>query len=118
LESDKRRTPRIQPFVAPCTVHEGKRRLTGYLTDLSLKGARISCDQPLSRGTETLTLEVRFSRRSAPALLSARVKWAQTGTKPGEAAVFGVTFEGANPDELSVLDSVLEEFQRRAAELS
>ena len=99
-------------------MHEGKRRLTGYLMDLSPKGARVSCNQPLSKGTEQVTLEVRFSRRSAASQLPARVKWAQTGTKPREAAVFGVTFEGANPDELRVLTAVIAEFQRHAALLS
>jgi hypothetical protein len=118
VESEKRGTPRIQPFVAACTVHVGKRRFSGYLLDLSTKGARVSCSEPLPRGTESVTLEVRFSRRTASSRLPARVQWAQIGTKKGEAAIFGVTFEDANPEELRVLEDVIAEFQRHAAELA
>ncbi len=118
LESDNRRTPRIQPFVAPCIVRDGKRRLTGYLRDLSATGAGVSCDQPLTSGAEALTLEVRFSRRPAATHLPARVHWAQVGSKPGEAAVFGVAFDGANPEDLQVVGAVLQEFQSCAAMLS
>lgn len=92
--------------------------MTGYLLDVSPKGARVSCNEPLTRGTERLTLEVRFSRRSASSRLPARVQWAQIGTKPGQAAIFGVTFEGASPEELRVLEAVIAEFQRHAALLA
>ena len=44
MPPDKRRTPRIQPFVAPCRILEdpGPRPLAGYLTDLSTRGAQVS----------------------------------------------------------------------------
>jgi len=113
---EKRKTTRIQPFVAPCRVIAGERTLTAYLTDLSPKGARISSDDPLAPGAQSVVLEVRFSRSSPASRLPARVQWRQTDRrKAGEAAVFGVTFEGIASAERALLVSVVKEFRRRAA---
>jgi hypothetical protein len=114
---EKRKTDRIQPFVAPCRVLDGESSLTAYLTDLSLKGARISSDDPLMPGAQSVVLEIHFSR-SPPCRLPARIQWIQPGVNPGEAAVFGVTFDRHAADDRALLESVVKEFRRRAALLA
>lgn len=115
---EKRKTGRIQPFVAPCRVTFGARTLSAYLTDLSTKGARISSDDPLKAAAKSVVLEVRFSGSSLSCRLPARIQWRQPGGKPGEAAVFGVTFARIAKREKSLLESVVKEFRRRAALLA
>src|SRR5688572_31249612 len=44
IPDEKRRSPRIQPFVAQCHVTAGARRISSYLTDLSHEGARLACE--------------------------------------------------------------------------
>ena len=113
---EKRKTGRIQPFVTPCKVIDGERTLSAYLTDLSTRGARISSNASL--GAQSVVIEVRLSRGSAACKLPARIQWMQAGSKPGEAAVFGVTFEGIAAEAETQLASVVKEFQRRAALLT
>lgn len=113
--SEKRQTPRIQPFVTPCKVLEGDQRIAGYLTDLSVVGARVSSDAPLPVGAHSVVIEVRFARRAGACTLPARIMWMRAGNRPGEAAVFGVTFERIDAEAQALLASVVEEFQRRAA---
>ncbi|MGE0456249.1 MAG: PilZ domain-containing protein [Vicinamibacteria bacterium] len=114
--NEKRQTPRLQPFVTACQVDDGARRLRGWLTDLSLKGARVAIEQELPPVGGAVTIEVRFGRRP-PARLSCRVKWAQPAPDPSETATFGVTFEGLDPERQALLRTVIEEFQQRAAAL-
>jgi hypothetical protein len=104
--------------VCPCKLIEGDKRLNGYLTDLSVEGARISCDAPLLPSTQSLGIEVRFSRRGPATRLSGRVQWRSPGKKSGEAAVLGVTFEEASAGERAVLESVVQQFRQRAALLA
>ncbi len=112
---DKRKTPRIQPYVASCRLVEGSRRLPGYLTDLSVAGASVHCErEPPAPGT-AIVIEVRFGRRVAYSRLSAEVKWARAGT---DGFACGVTFSGATEAERRELEGVVEEFRRRAAELA
>ena len=115
---EKRETGRIQPFVTPCKVIDGERTLSAYLTDLSTRGARISSNASLGRGAQSVVIEVRLSRGSAACKLPARIQWMQAGSKRGEAAVFGVTFEGIAAEEQTQLVSVVKEFRRRAALLT
>lgn len=115
---ENRRSARIQPFVCPCSLIEGDKRLSGYLTDLSPEGARISCDAPLLPATEVVTIEVRFSRRGKAARLGGRVEWRSPGTKSGEAMVFGVSFEEAGAEERALIASVVQQFRQRAALLA
>lgn len=118
MASDNRRTPRIQPYVAPCRVIDGARRLAAYVTDLSLAGARVCCDaQPPGPGTPVV-LEVRLGRRFPLSRLHGEVKWVRPSGKPEGGHVFGLTFAGITADEQRVVETVLEEFQRRAAELA
>src|SRR5262245_9960766 len=115
---EKRRTQRIQPFVCPCTLIEGDKRLRAYLTDLSVQGARVSCDAPLPAGAQAVVLEVRFKSRGPSTRLHGRIQWRSPGTKHGEAAVFGVTFDEAAADERAVLEAVVDQFRQRAALLA
>ena len=64
---DKRQTIRIQPFVTPCKVIDGETRYVGYLTDLSTRGARVSCDSPLPAGAQAPVHPVKADCPSAKA---------------------------------------------------
>jgi hypothetical protein len=112
---DKREAPRIQPFVASCQVVDGSRRYSAYLTDLSLTGARVSCDAPPPQPDAWVTLEVRLGRPPSRVRLSAQVRWVGLG-RP--AHHFGVTFHSLDDEGRRTLAAVLEEFHRRAAELA
>ena len=114
--NEKRQTPRLQPFVTACQVEDGARRLRGWLTDLSLKGARVAIEQALPPVGGSVTIEVRFGRRP-PARLQCRVKWVQPAPDPSETGNFGVTFEGLDAERQSLLKAVIDEFQQRAAAL-
>lgn len=112
--SEKRETPRIQPFVTSCHVVDGSRRFRAYLTDLSLTGARISCDAPPPRPEAWITIEVRLGRPPSRVSVQAQVRWAGLGRS---AHHFGVTFH-LDEDGQRTLAAVVEEFHRRAAELA
>lgn len=113
-DREKRQTPRTQPFVAPCRIVEGEQRRAGYLMDLSVRGARLSCDgEPPAAGSEVV-LEVRLGRKAGPSQLRARVVWSRSAGKGGVAGVaFLETEEARRP-----IEAVLAEFHRRAAQLS
>jgi hypothetical protein len=114
--TEKRKTVRIQPFVAPCRVSAGSRTLTGYLTDLSATGARISSDDPLPATARAVVIEVRLLGAMHASRLPARIRWRKAGRrKAGEAALFGITFAGLARAQQALLRSVVEEFRRRAA---
>ena len=115
--SEKRRTLRIQPYVAPCRVVAGGQRFPGYLTDLSTKGARVSCDLDPPPAGVPVVLEVRFGRQVRYSRLPAEVKWTRP---PGEdeTHTLGLTFEGVTAEEQEVLEAIVREFQRRAEQLA
>lgn len=115
--TEKRRTPRIQPFVAPCRLVLHGARVPAYLTDLSTLGARVTCEgvEPPMPGT-SVTIEVRFGREVRHSRLTAEVKWVRTG--PGATCVFGLTFTGVSPEQQRRLESIVEEFRRRAEQLA
>ena len=114
MVGEKRETPRIQPFVASCHVVDGARRYAAYLTDLSLAGARISCDAQPPRPEAWITLEVRLGRPPSRVRLQAQVRWIGLGRS---AHHFGVTFH-LDEEGQRTLAAVVDEFQRRAAELA
>ena len=114
---EKRRTPRIQPFVAPCQVVDGERRTAAYVTELSLEGARVACDADPPALESPVVLEVRLPRQAARSRIAGRVKWAQPA-EGRKGCAFGVTFEGMGEDERASVAAVLDEFRRLAAELS
>lgn len=117
MSAEKRQTPRIAPYVAPCRVVVGARRVPAYLTDLSSKGARVSCDVEPPREGETVVIEVRFGRQVRYSRLTAEVKWVVAAGGEGGAS-FGLTFAGLSAEEQAVLESVMEELQRRASLLA
>jgi hypothetical protein len=119
MREDKRRTPRIQPFVAPCRVLEepGPHPLAGYLTDLSPRGAQVSTQGLPPAPEAAVVLEVRLGSEPAVARLPARVKWVRAA-EHGDWHAFGLTFEAISAAEQSMLETVVEEFRRRAAQLS
>jgi hypothetical protein len=114
-ELAQRQTQRIQPFVAPCRYVFGGRRLPGFLTDLSERGGRIHTDtEPPAPGT-VLTVEARLGRKALYVGIPATVRWARPAPRGG--FVSGVSFDGIGPDEQKVLDTVVDEFRRRAASI-
>jgi hypothetical protein len=117
-DSEKRRTPRIQPYVAPCRVLDRSRRVAGYVMDLSPRGARVTVESdPPSPGT-TVIVEVRFARASPHSLLPGQVRWVRGPEGPKATFTFGMTFEGLTAEQHQVLNAVVEEFRRRAEDLS
>lgn len=115
---EKRKAPRIQPYVASCRLVHGARRIPGYLTDLSRLGARISCDEEPPPSPESIVLEVRFSRRAVHFPLPAVVTWSRPPATANESFVVGLTFSGVSVEQERVLEGVLDEFRRRAALLA
>jgi hypothetical protein len=115
VAQEKRRTPRIQPFVAPCRFVLGEQRLPGFLTDISRAGGRVHTEAAPPAAGALVTVEVRLGHRALPVGLSATVRW--VGTSPRGGNVFGVSFDGIGPDEQRILDGVVAEFERRAASI-
>ena len=112
---EKRKTPRIQPFVAPCLVVDHARRIPAYVTDLSPRGARVACDGEPPLVGAAVVIEVRIGRKISRSRLPAVVKWARPG--PRGIHLFGLTFEGVAGEEQRHLEAVVEEFRRRAAQI-
>ena len=113
---EKRRTLRIQPYVAPCRVVVGERRIPGYLADLSVRGAQVSCQGAPPQVDDSVVLEVRFGRQVRHSRLAAQVKWLNATPQGGHA--FGLTFTSVTPQEQAILESVVEEFRKRAAQIA
>lgn len=115
---EKRQVPRIQPFVAACRLVEpGGRRLAGYLTDLSPRGAQVSAEEPPPAPEASVVLEVRLGTGPVLTRLPAQVKWVRPAEE-GESYAFGLTFQGLTPAEQAALDAVVDGFRRRADALS
>ena len=114
--SDRRRTPRITPFVARCTLRVGSRSLAGYMTDLSLEGAQVSAAGTPPAAGSILALEVRLTPGAAHSRLPARVLWIRVRESGGFSA--GLSFAELGEAEQRALQAVVEEYQRRAAELA
>lgn len=115
-QDDKRETPRIQPFVASCHVVDGTRRFAAYVTDLSVKGVRVTCEAPPPRPEAWIVLEVRLGRSGARIRLQGQVRWVGSG-RAGSAHQFGITFQGLDAAGQAAVAEVVEEFRRRAAQL-
>jgi hypothetical protein len=114
--TEKRRTPRIQPYVVPCRVVRGRRRFVAYVTDLSPRGGRVACDvDPPAPGTRVV-LEVRIARRVSHSRLPAVVKWTRAGPKGSH--TFGLTFQKVSAEAKRALEAVLEDFRRLAAQIA
>jgi hypothetical protein len=115
VQQNRRRSERIQPFVAPCRYVVGEARMPGFLTDISRHGGRVHTDvEPPAIGV-SLTVEIRVARQPIALRLPASVRWARPGERGG--FVFGVSFDGAGASEQKALDSLVEGFLRRAASI-
>ncbi len=113
---DNRTSPRVQPFVMRCRLLFSGRTVTAYLTDLSVRGARVHMqEQPPAAGAQ-LDIEVRFRHASRPSRLSAEVKWTRAGDD-GRGHRVGVRFLELGSDERALLDRVVEEFHAQAARI-
>ena len=115
--NEQRKTVRIQPFVAPCRVVTNERALSGYLTDLSEAGARVTCEAEAPASETAVTLELRIGRVATRSRLPARVEWvrAQEG---GSGSVFGLSFAGVREEHQAALKAVVAEFRRLASEIA
>jgi len=111
---EQRKEFRIQPFVAPCHVLFGERRIGSYLMDLGLAGARIACDEDPPPPGSPVILEVKLGRSVKRTRLAAEVKWLGAPDGPRH---FGVTFTGVSEGEKRALEEVIDGVRNRAAEL-
>ncbi len=112
---DKRKTRRIEPYLAPCRIVLGRRRLSGYVTNLSVRGARVYSDEKPPRVGQRMTLELRFRPRAALHRLPAQARWVRTASDVTGLHSFGVSFKGLTSAERRTVESVLVEFRERAA---
>lgn len=105
----------MQPFIAPCLLVAGERRVGGYLTDLSPRGAQVSCDEtPPDSGT-AVTLEIRFTPPTPRCRVPALVAW----TKPADRGhQCGLTFEQLGEEDRAILEDAIARVRRLAAQLS
>jgi hypothetical protein len=92
----------------------GKRRVSGYITDLSPRGAQVACDaEPPPPGSD-VTLEVRFTPPTPRCTVPAHVRWCQPGQSGHQC---GLTFEDLGEEDRSILVEVIERVRRLAAQL-
>ncbi len=115
MPPEKRKTPRVAPFVAPCRLHVGAARVPAYLTDLSPRGAQIQLEAPPPKPGTAVVLEIRFGREVRYSRLQAEVIWVRPGADDGHSC--GLTFTGVTTEQQRILESILDEFTRRAADL-
>jgi uncharacterized protein (TIGR02266 family) len=114
---EKRAVPRIQPFVIRCRLHCGERVLPAYLTDLSAKGARVSCEaDPPAVGSQ-VDMDLRFRGQHGPCRVRAEVKWVKAQAGPARHSM-GVRFVGAASEARALIETVVGEFQEKASRLS
>ena len=109
---EKRSTPRIQPYVAPCLIEHDGARVSGYLTDLSPRGAQVACDADPPAAESVVTLEVRLPQLRRRCRVAARVRWSR---KAKEGHACGLTFEHMDEEDRAAIEAVIEEIRRRAA---
>jgi len=115
VQQNRRRSERIQPFVAPCRYVVADARVPGFLSDISRHGGRVHTDvEPPAVGV-SLTVELRVARQPIALRLPAVVRWARSEDRGG--FVFGVSFDGASASEQQALDALVEAFLRRAASI-
>jgi len=115
---EKRKSRRVQHYVAPCRIVLRSRRLPAYLADLSTQGARIVCDESLPPTGSRIVLEVRFGRSVSYSRLPGEVKWVKARKRPKPSHLCGVTFRGISGEQQLGLEYALYEFRRRAAQFA
>jgi len=113
---EKRRAPRIPPFVASCRYVAGETRHAGVLTDLSRSGARVHADGEGPAPGAEVVVEVKLGRQATHVRIPGVVRWSKASERGG--SVFGLSFDGIAAPEQQIVDDVIEEFRRRAAQLA
>jgi hypothetical protein len=116
MRQERRRTQRIHPFVARCAVEIGKRRLIGYVIELSVQGARIALSESPPQIGATILVEIRFGRRGKHVRTKGVVQWLQQSDRDG-GAVFGLAFSDLNHEDRKFIESVVGDFADRAARI-
>jgi hypothetical protein len=116
LVTEKRKSPRIAPFLASCLVLEGERPVPGFLMDLSLQGARVACEENPPKSGGKVVLDARLGRRHGHLRLGCLVKWVHRTAAGGY--TFGLRFDDIGAVERGVLVEAIEDFRRRAAAIS
>jgi len=116
VPENRRRSERIQPFVAPCRYIVADARVPGFLSDISKHGGRVHTDVEPPPVGANLTVELRVARQPIALRLPAVVRWTRPEERGGFA--FGVSFDGAGAAEQQALDSLVENFLRRAASIT
>jgi hypothetical protein len=91
--------------------------MSGYVTNLSPRGARVYCDDRPPRVGQKVSLEIRFKERAASTRLLAEARWVRTADAATDAHSFGVSFRGMSTTQRKAVEQVLHEFRRRAAAL-
>jgi hypothetical protein len=114
---DKRSTRRIQPFVVRCRLTSRAGASSAYITDLSLRGARITLQAAPPAAGERVGLDVRFRRTTRHAQLAGDVKWVQPGAQDGSFTL-GIRFVGLTDEDLELLEQTVAEFEEQAGRLS
>jgi hypothetical protein len=112
---EKRTSPRIQPYIVPCVIVKGKKRVPGYLTDLSSQGGRFTCEGTAPAAGTAVSLEFRIGRQVESSRLRVAVKWIRRG--PGETRSVGFRFERIKATERAAIEEVVDDFRGRAAEI-
>jgi len=113
---EQRRAPRIQPFVASCRYVVREERFAGFLTNLSRSGARVHSDAEPPAPDTPITVEVRLGGQATHVRIAGTVRWNQPSPRGG--SMFGMSFDRIGAEEQRILDDVIEEFRRRAAQLT
>lgn len=114
---EKRKTPRVRPFIVPCRVTATGRQIDGYVTDISARGARVSTDAEVPDAGVSVRIEVRIGRRDSVGSIDGKVKWVRPSEGRGQWHSFGITFVGLSPELAAAIEAVVEDFRRRAAQL-
>jgi hypothetical protein len=116
---EKRRTPRIQPYVVPCrlTLADG-RQVGGHVTDLSSQGAQVAADGDPPEAGSQLLIEIRLRRSALWPRAHAEVKWLRPADQAGAPFTCGLTFVDLAPEAQALIEAALDEFRKRAALLS
>jgi len=91
--------------------------MSGYVTNLSPRGARVYCDERPPRVGQRVALEIRFKERAAATRLVAEARWVRPADDPTDVHSFGVSFRGISAEQRRAVEQVLHEFRRRAASL-
>ena len=92
--------------------------MSGYVTNLSPRGARVYCDERPPRVGQKVALEIRFrGERAAATRLLAEARWVRPADDPTDVHSFGVSFRGISAGQRRAVEQVLNEFRRRAAAL-